>query len=113
MVSIHTAESARAAIITAYPKITSIKLAEYNTALIQRTRTFNNWFWALNGAGNIFHRLCKYFDICSASGVKQTAILQPIIESSRNLSEVGYVGIPRHHAQAVKDMMSCYGPIFW
>lgn len=113
MIAIHTADTARAAIAATAPRNGNLKTAEYGVALLQRTRTFNNWFWALNGGANIFHRLCKYFDACTAYKIKQAAVLQPIIESSRNLSDVGYVGLPLHHARAVKDLMSCFGPIFW
>ena len=90
-----------------------MNLAAFDVALFQRTRTFNNWFWAVNGAGNIFHRLCKYFDVCSSAEVRKAAVLQPIIDSSRDLNEVGYVGLPNHHAQAAKDLMNCFGPLFW
>jgi hypothetical protein len=95
------------------PNTGNIRLTEFDIALFQRTRTFNNWFWALNGAGNIFHRLCKYFDACTATDIKQAAVLQPIIESSTNLSDVGYLGLPHHHAQTVKDLIKCFGPLFW
>ena len=90
-----------------------LRVATFQKAIFQRTRTFNNWFWAINGAGNIFHRLCKYMDLCSSSDIMKAAVLQPVIDSSRNLSEVGYIGLPDHHAQSAKDLMSCFGPMFW
>jgi len=101
--------------ILANMKATSytVRLAEFEMSIFQRTRTFNSWFWAINGAGNIFHRLCKYFDLCSATDIRTAAVLQPIIKSSRNLSEVGYMGLPKHHARAARDLMSCFGPLFW
>ena len=99
--------------LTASNKKAEVKFVAFQDAILQRTRTFNNWFWAINGAGNIYHRLCKYMDLCSPGEVTQAAILQPIIESSKNLSDVGYLGLPNHHAESVKDLMSCFGPLLW
>jgi hypothetical protein len=114
IISIISKTEALSKIEAAVPKGTGkIRLTEFNISIFQRIRTFNNWFWALNGAGNIFHRLCKYFDACTPTSIKQTAVLQPIIDSSRNLSDVGYVGLPHHHAQTVKDLMKCFGPLLW
>ncbi len=90
-----------------------LRVAVFEDGLLQRTRTFNNWFWALNGAGNAHHRLCKYLGACSSSQVRATALLQPIVESSPGLEAVGYVGLPPHHAAAAHDLMRCFGPLLW
>ena len=113
IISILTKSDALSKIEATAPTTGQLRLGQFDISIFQRTRTFNNWFWALNGAGNMFHRLCKYFDACTATDIKQAAVLQPIIESSRNLSEVGYVGLPHHHAQTVKDLMKCFGPLLW
>ncbi|KAG7674490.1 hypothetical protein KSW81_000144 [Nannochloris sp. 'desiccata'] len=113
IISITTKSEALSKIQATAPKTGKIRLAQFDISIFQRTRTFNNWFWALNGAGNIFHRLCKYFDACTATDIKQAAVLQPIIESSRNLSDIGYLGLPHHHAQTVKDLIKCFGPLLW
>lgn len=113
IISITTKTEALSKIEGTAPKTGKIRLSHFDISIFQRTRTFNNWFWAINGAGNIFHRLCKYFDACTAEDIKQAAVLQPLIESSRNLSDVGYIGLPNHHAQTVKDLMKCFGPLLW
>jgi hypothetical protein len=88
-------------------------VATFETAVFQRTRTFNNWFWALNGAANAYHRLCARLGACSAAQVAAAALLQPIIQSSRDLDGVGFVGLPAHHSFAARDLMGCFGPLFW
>lgn len=114
ILSVHPSKEAQATVAAEIgSKDASASIASYESAIFQRTRTFNNWFWAVNGAGNIFHRICKFFNGCDPESIRKTAVLQPIIESSQNLSEVGYVGVPTHHAQSVKDLMSCFGPLFW
>jgi hypothetical protein len=90
-----------------------LRVAVFEDGLLQRTRTFNNWFWALNGAGNAHHRLCKYLGACSSAQVRAAALLQPIVESSPGLEAVGYVGLPPHHAAAAHDLMRCFGPLLW
>lgn len=90
-----------------------LRVARFESAILQRTRTFTNWFWALNGAGNAHHRLCKYLGACSAAEIRRAALLQPIIESSLKLSDVGYQGLPLHHSAAAQDLMRCFGPLFW
>lgn len=92
----------------------ALHMADFHIGIFQRTRTFTNWFWALNGAGNAFHRLCKFFDVCTIESIKESSvILQPLIKTSYNLSGVGYVGLPSHHAYAMHDLMSCFGPLLW
>ena len=113
IISLTTTTEALSQIQGTAPKSGKLRIAQFDIAIFQRTRTFNNWFWAINGAGNIFHRLCKYFDACTAIDIKKAAVLQPIIESSRNLSEVAYIGLPHHHASTVKDLMKCFGPLLW
>lgn len=89
-----------------------LHVATFQKSILQRTRTFNNWFWALNGANNIFHRLCKYFDLCTWQDVKTAAVIQPT-KSSYGLRVVGYVGLAPHYRRAVRELMSCFGPLLW
>jgi hypothetical protein len=113
IVSVLTPREALANLRAAAASSGQLRIVTFNKAIFQRTRTFNNWFWALNGAGNAYHRLCKYMQACTAEEMQAAAVLQPIIESSRNLSDVGYVGLPHHHAVAVKDLLACFGPLLW
>lgn len=113
LVTVLTLSNARSFIRNRNKDQPLLRVATFEKSILQRTRTFENWFWALNGAGNIYHRLCKYFDLCSAQDIKTAAIIQPAGRSSYGLGMVGYLGLPPHHGRAVKELMSCFGPLLW
>ena len=88
---------------------TVLQVARFEHAILQSIRTLANWFWALNGAGNIYHRLCKHLGVCDREGIQAVAILQ-VARSSRN-NPVLRIGVPKDTTlPSVKELLHCMGP---
>jgi hypothetical protein len=85
-----------------------LKVARFERAIFQRIRAFTNWFWALNGVGNIYHRLCKYMGACDRGPVQATAVLQ----MARHPVDNPWlkVGPPGDTYDSVRELMQCFGP---
>lgn len=84
-----------------------LQLKEFKFAIFHRSRTYGHLFWGINGANNIFIRLCKYFHVCSPEEIQSTAILGPnLFPIVPNLR----IGLGKH-IKAVGDVMRCFGPV--
>lgn len=85
-----------------------LRVARFEHAILQRTRSFSHWFWATYGIGNAYIRLCKYFHVCLPDQVQKTVIIQPANFVSYPAMRMGLgVQIP-----AVADLLTCFGPVF-
>jgi hypothetical protein len=85
-----------------------LRVARFEHAIFQRTRSFYHWFWATFGIGNAYIRLCKYFHVCSPEQVQKTLILQPMNFATYPAMRTGLGA----RIQAVEDLLTCFGPVF-
>lgn len=84
-----------------------LQLKEFTYAILHRSRTYGHLFWGVNGANNIFIRLCKYLYVCSPEEIQGAAVLGPNLFPIVPYLRIGL----GKHIKAVGDVMSCFGPV--